>query len=80
MSSERPNAAHERHTPAIRTRRAIHRACDNAFPPTGSPEHALAAGQTLELHLEELDVSGTAWIEAIEPCPEIEPGPGRVVL
>ncbi len=43
-------------------------------------EHALAAGQTLELHLEELNVSGTAWIEAIEPCPEIEPGSGRVVL
>ncbi len=39
----------------------------------------LSAGDTMNIAVMELAVSGRAWVLAVEPCPPIEDGPGSVV-
>ncbi|MCB2157045.1 hypothetical protein KQI84_19380 [bacterium] len=43
-------------------------------------ETAPEVGKEITLEFPELDIFGPAWVVSIEPCPEIEDSPGRVVL
>ena len=41
--------------------------------------HQPEEGETLWLNMPEMGVEGEAIVEAIDDCPEIETGPGRVI-
>lgn len=42
-------------------------------------QHGIQAGQYLPMHIEELQVQGSALVTSVEDCPEIAPGEGSVV-
>src|SRR5690606_24504535 len=42
-------------------------------------QHGIQAGQHLPMHIEELQVQGSALVTAVENCPEIATGEGSVV-
>jgi hypothetical protein len=42
-------------------------------------QHGIQAGQHLPMHIEELQVEGSALVTTVEDCPEIAPGEGSVV-
>ncbi len=49
-------------------------------PLTWIEQNDAAAGSWVELDLPELQISGEAQVQTIDPCPAIESGPGQVIL
>ena len=48
-------------------------------PPDWLALNGVVAGGTMDLTLPEMGVAGVAEVLAVEPCPPIAPGPGRVI-
>jgi hypothetical protein len=50
------------------------------WPQTKIAQLGVAPGKAVPLAIEELGVEGTATVTAVEPCPPVTSGPGRVVV
>lgn len=53
---------------------------DVLWPQTKIAQLGVAPGKAVPLAIEELHVEGTATVTAVEPCPPLASGPGRVVV